>query len=61
MQKDDNIRLICRTFRTRCYAKRWFPKDGVRRVGGPCEFDSFLYKNGSLNGFCSVECRLSKI
>ena len=32
MQKDDNIIFVCGCFRTRWYAKRWFPKDGVRRV-----------------------------
>ena len=32
MQKDDNIIFVCGCFRTRRYAKRWFPKDGVRRV-----------------------------
>ena len=32
MQKDDNIRFISWCFRTRLFAKRWFPKDGVRRV-----------------------------
>ena len=34
MEKDDNIRFVCGCFRTRRYAKRWFPKDGVRRVEG---------------------------
>ena len=32
-QKDDNIIFVCGCFRTRYYAKRWFPKTGVRRVG----------------------------
>ena len=34
MQKDDNIIIVCGSFRTRGYPKRWFPKDGVRRVEG---------------------------
>ena len=32
MQKDDKITFSWRCFRTRRYAKRQFPKDGVRRV-----------------------------
>ena len=32
MPKDDKIKFCLRFFRTRSYAKRQFPKDGVRRV-----------------------------
>ena len=32
MQKDDKLIFVCGCIRTRCYAKRWFPKDGVKRV-----------------------------
>ena len=30
--KDDKIRFVSGCFRTWKFAKRWFPKDGVRRV-----------------------------
>ena len=32
MKKDDKIRFVSGCLRTWYFAKRWFPKDGVRRV-----------------------------
>ena len=32
MQKDGKVIFVCRCFKTRICAKRWFPKDGFRRV-----------------------------
>ena len=32
MKSGDKIRFVSWCFRTQLFAKRWFPKDGVRRV-----------------------------
>ena len=56
MQKDDNIIFVCGCFRTRWYAKRWFPKDGVRRVGLPHELVmlNIMCNSGLLKAFAEA-------
>ena len=46
MQKDHKITFSWMCFRTRLYAKRQFPKGGVRKVGKQCELrlDSWCSK-----------------